>query len=88
MVACGTTGRGDTAYHARRGETQTTKLSPALKTFLARDGSSHRGARTTRVFSQARRLLPSARQREVHMYYGAGGILLLIVLILLLTGRL
>jgi LPXTG-motif cell wall-anchored protein len=41
-----------------------------------------------RVFSQARRLLPSTGQREVHMYYGAGGILLLIVLILLLTGRL
>jgi hypothetical protein len=39
-------------------------------------------------FLRARRLLLSIRQREVHMYYGAGGIILLIVLILLLTGRL
>jgi len=40
------------------------------------------------AFSRGTSLAVFRSKREVHMYYGAGGILLLIVLILLLTGRL
>jgi len=92
IASRGTTGRGDTEYHGHRGETQTHGVTRNCHQRAAKFARPGRIVARPRAygarFLAGTSLAPLSGQREVHMYYGAGGILLLIVLILLLTGRL